>query len=50
VCCGIHVLPLKAVSEAISEWEATQISLTVYELTVAVWADESMGLLLKQFQ
>jgi len=50
VCCGIHVSPLKAVSEAISEWEATQISLTVYELTGAVWADESMGLLLKQFQ
>jgi hypothetical protein len=28
--------------EAISEWAASQFSLTVYESTGAVWADESI--------
>jgi hypothetical protein len=33
---------VKAVSGAISEWAANQFSLTVYESTGAVWADESI--------
>jgi hypothetical protein len=36
------VSSLEAVSEVISEWAATQFSLTVYEATRAVWADESI--------
>jgi hypothetical protein len=36
------VSSLEAVSEVISEWGATQFSLTVYEATGAVWADESI--------
>jgi hypothetical protein len=33
---------MKAVPGAISEWAATQFSLTVYESTGAAWADESI--------
>jgi len=33
---------LKALSGPISQWAATQFSLTVYESTGAVWADESI--------
>jgi len=40
--CRIHSLPVKAVSGAISEWEASQFSLTVYESTGAVGAYESI--------
>jgi hypothetical protein len=41
--CGltIHSSPVKAVSGAIYEWEATLFSLTVYESTGAVWDGES---------
>jgi hypothetical protein len=38
----IHSSPEKALSGAISEWAATLFSLTVYESTGAVWADESI--------
>jgi len=34
---------MKAVSGAISEFAATQFSLTVYEYIGAVWVDESIG-------
>jgi hypothetical protein len=37
------VSSLEAVLEIISEWAATLFSLTVYESTGAVWADESIG-------
>jgi len=37
-----HSSPVKAVSGAISEWSATQFSLTVHESIGAVWADESI--------
>jgi len=42
-CVGwrIHSSPVKALSRAICEWAAPQFSLTVYESTGAVWADES---------
>jgi hypothetical protein len=40
--CRIHSLPVKAVSEAISEWAASQFSLTVYESRGAVGADVSI--------
>jgi hypothetical protein len=40
---------MKAVSGAISDWAATQFSLTVYESTGAVCTDESMGHLWKHF-
>jgi len=33
---------VKEVSGALSKWAATQFSLTVYESTAAVWADESI--------
>jgi len=42
--------PLKAVSGAISEWAATQFSLTVYESTGAGWADETIRHLGKHFR
>jgi hypothetical protein len=38
----IHSPPVKAVSVAISEWAASQFSLTVYESTGAVGTDESI--------
>ena len=37
----IHLSPMKVVSGAISDWAATQFSLTVYESTGAVWDDKS---------
>jgi hypothetical protein len=40
--CRIHSPPVKAVSGAISEWAASQFSLTVYDSTGAVGADESI--------
>jgi len=40
--CRFHSPPLKTVSAAISEWAASQFSLTVYESTGAVWSDESI--------
>jgi hypothetical protein len=46
----IHASPLEAVSGAISEWWATQFSLTVYESTGAVWAHEFICHLWKQFR
>ena len=46
----IHSSPVKAVSGALSEWAAIQFSLTVYESTGAVWADESIRHLWKQFR
>jgi hypothetical protein len=50
-CLGsrIHWPPVKAVSGAISEWEASQFSLTVYESTGAVGADESIRHMWKEF-
>jgi hypothetical protein len=33
---------VKAVSGVISDWAATQFSLTVYESTGVVWDDESI--------
>jgi len=43
-CLGwrIHLAPVKAISGAISEWVASQFSLTVYESTGVVGADESI--------
>ena len=41
---------MKAVSGAISDWAATQFSLTVNESTRAVCADESTGHLWKHFR
>jgi hypothetical protein len=38
----IHSSPVQEVSGAISEWEASQFSLTVYESTGAVGDDESI--------
>jgi hypothetical protein len=38
----IHSSPGKAVSGSLSEWAASQFSLTVYESTGAVRADESV--------
>jgi hypothetical protein len=38
----MHSSPVKAVSGAISEWAASQFSLTVYESTGAVGASESI--------
>jgi hypothetical protein len=38
----IHSPPGKAVSGAISEWAASQFSLTLYESTGPVGADESI--------
>jgi hypothetical protein len=40
--CRIHSPPVKVVSEDISEWAASQFSLTIYESTGAVGADESI--------
>jgi len=40
--CRIHSPPVKAVSDAISKWAASQFSLTVYESTRAVWSDKSI--------
>jgi len=50
-CVGwrIHSSPLKGVSRATSEWAGTQFSLTVYESIGAVWAEESIRHLGKQF-
>jgi len=48
--CQIHSPPVKAVSGAISEWAASQFSLTVYESTGAVWEDESIRHLWKEFR
>jgi hypothetical protein len=42
LCCRIHSPPVKVVSGAISEWAASQFSLTIYESTGAVGADESI--------
>jgi len=44
------VSSLKTVSVATFEWAATQFSLTVYESTGAVCADESTGHLWKHFR
>jgi hypothetical protein len=41
---------MKAVSGAISELAAIQFSLTVCEYTVAVWANESIRHLRKQYR
>jgi len=51
-CVGwrIHSSPVKAISGAFSEWAAIQFSLTVYESTWAVWDDESIRHLWKQFR
>jgi hypothetical protein len=38
----IHSSLVKGVSEAIFEWAPSKISLSVYESTWAVWADESI--------
>jgi len=42
--CGLtnQSSPVTAVSGAISEWSATQFSLTFSESTGAVWAEESI--------
>jgi len=51
--CGawrMHSLPVKRVSKATSEWATTKFCLTVYESKGAVWADESIRHLWKQFQ
>jgi len=40
----------ETVSGAISVWAATQFSLTIYESTGAVCADESIGHLRKHFR
>jgi hypothetical protein len=47
---GIHASALEIVSVMIYESVATQISLTIFESTGAVCADESMRQLLKQFR
>jgi hypothetical protein len=44
------VSSLATVSGAICNWAATQFSLTVYESTEAVCADESTGHLGKHFR
>jgi len=51
-CVGwrIHSSLVKGVSGATSEWAATQFSLIVYESPGAVWADESIGHLWKEFR
>jgi hypothetical protein len=51
-CVGwrIHSSPLKAVSGAISEWAATQFSLTFYDSTGVVRAEDSLCHLWKQFR
>jgi len=51
-CVGwrIHSPPVKAVSGAISEWAASQFFLTVYESRGAVWPDESICHLWKEFR
>jgi len=51
-CVGwrIHSSPVKGVLSATFEWAATLFSLTVYESTGAVWADESIRHLWKQFR
>jgi hypothetical protein len=48
--CRIHSPPVKAVSGAIFEWAASKFSLTVYESTGAVGADESIRHMWKEFQ
>jgi len=51
--CGawrMHSLPVKRVLKATSEWATTKFCLTVYESKGAVWADESIRHLWKQFQ
>jgi len=51
VLCALRILlsSLETVSGAISDWAATQFSLTVYESTGAVHAEHSFCLLWKQF-
>jgi hypothetical protein len=52
-CCallGFLLSSLEIISGAISDWAATQFSLTVYESTGAVCADESTGHLWKHFR
>jgi len=44
----IHSLPVKGVSGAIFEWAPRKISLTVYESTNAVGADESIRHIVKR--
>jgi hypothetical protein len=44
------VSSLETVSVTISECSPTQFSLTVYEYTGAVWVDESISNLSKQFR
>jgi hypothetical protein len=50
--CGLTnpFSPVKAVSGAISEWSATQFSLTFSESTGAVGAEDSLCHLWKQFR
>jgi hypothetical protein len=48
-CWSFHWSTLETVLVMTSEWTATQFSLTVYESTGAMWADESMGQLWKSF-
>jgi hypothetical protein len=50
-CAGtrIHSSPVQGVSGAICEWAASQFSLTVYESTGAVGADESIRHMWKEF-
>jgi hypothetical protein len=44
------VSSLETVSGALSDWAATQFSLTIYESTGAVCADESTSHLWKHFR
>jgi len=46
----MHSSPVKAVSGAISERATTQFFMTVYESKGAVWADESIRHLWKEFR
>jgi len=46
----IHSSPVKGVSGAIFEWAPNQFSLTVYESTKAVGADESIRHMRKDIQ
>jgi len=49
--CGMtnHSSPVKAVSGAISKWSATQFSLTFYDSTGVMRAEDSLCHLWKQF-
>jgi len=48
--CRIHSPPVKAFSGALSEWAASQFSLTVYESTGAVVAYEFIRHMWKEFR